>query len=208
MSGTEVERYLKTALAARSRREAVRALADRLPGGNRSRLCRRLHALLETGEGPTALVDAVRGVLDPPWRRGFDESIREATLQRRAREESAAFALRIVEQVRIGPHLWVEHARRRPTQITIVAMTGLDRWKRVRLPQDFPHADWEEQVELIEGFWEYWLHEHGARCPLFGRVTGFFYRPNPWSSYRFTAEGRLCSGNLGVWQAPIAKWHV
>lgn len=206
-SANEIEYAVKTALGASSRREAVRALAARVPGVNRGKLCRRLHTLLDTGEAPPALIETLRGVLGDDTV-AFDAALEAVRRRRDALAQSRAFARRLAAQYRLGVHVWVEHARRRPSQITVVAMTGLERWKTIGLPEDLPDHAWQVQADVVQLACRDWLETRGRRCPLFGHVTGFVYRPNPWSSYRSAPGGRLCAENLGPWGVAGAQWSV
>lgn len=145
---------------------------------------------------------------DNDFERYLKTALAQTRLRIRARQDSERIINRIGRQAGLGVHIWVEHERRRPSQITIVALTGLNRWKRIFLPADLPKCDWEEQVRAVSEACRKWRQENGARCLLFGAVTGFVYRPNPWSSYRFSIDGHSYSSNLGVWREPVARWSV
>jgi hypothetical protein len=83
---------------------------------------------------------------------------------------------------KLGP----PHIPRRPTGITIFAVTGGD-WNLIELPQEIVNLPLAEQMPALADLSRAYLEEYEGRCPFFGRVSGF--RLVRWSdSIRFTAE--------------------
>lgn len=86
------------------------------------------------------------------------------------------------------PHLWRLHERSRPEPIFVVALTGVERWKRVDLPNGIRNRPLNEQFDLVRTV----IREDVASATrgLFGQIAGYVYRHSYSIGFRFDREGR------------------
>jgi len=88
------------------------------------------------------------------------ESIRAATEEWDARS-------------RFLPHLAIHHEFKRPRSITIVALTGVETWKRVALPDLFGELGPAAQLQMAGRIAREHYRDSGGECSQFGAITGY-----------------------------------
>lgn len=76
-------------------------------------------------------------------------------------------------RMRFQPYLAVQTEHSRPSQIFVVAMTGVEMWKKLRLPEDFADLDFPAQLRMAgQVAREHYLAKAG-KCQYFGQITGY-----------------------------------
>ena len=130
--------------------------------GNVPKGCRAFDAWLQTGDGPTILLDRLLASPWAPATRDVEEALSATRLQR---AEAAVRAFRPMVQV------YTEH--RRPTGITLHGLCGgtgrVTRWLDATITQ----ASDEEQDAQVRAFAAAYTRCFGPRDPFLGRVQGF-----------------------------------
>jgi len=83
---------------------------------------------------------------------------------------------------RFQPYLWLKNSRSVPSPIFAVALTDIERWKKLDLPESFSELDIFEQLDFLEKFiQDHYLKILGGVSP-FGIITGY---------YCFVAENQI-----------------
>jgi hypothetical protein len=103
-----------------------------------------------------------------------------------------------IERAHFNPHLFLEHERSRPSQITMCAVTGgVERWKKVRLPEEIFKEDWDDQVCIVQKTIEQHQQNEESQRGFFGKVTAYVYRPIYEKSVLFSISGEVVNLNYG-----------
>ena len=163
--------------------------------GNVPKGCRAFDAWLQTGDGPSILLDRV---LASPWAPPARDMEEALAATRRQRAEAAVRAFRPMVQV------YTEH--RRPTAITFHGLCGgtgrVTRW----LDSTIIQASDEVQNAEVRAFAAAYTRRFGSRDPFLGRVQGFllFLELGQWP-YLFTPDGQRL-GPIDV--LPLGTSHV
>jgi hypothetical protein len=128
---------------------------------------------------------------ETPLREAFDEEQREV---RRKRQEQAVAAFH--------PHLWAVTERSRPTQITIVGLTGgADLYLKHWLPDCIGDEPWAVQQRRVrEAVREH--RQQGDAVRFFGAIRGYWYRPHLASAFWVSIDGLLHNQDRGAFNEP------
>ena len=116
-----------------------------------------------------------------------------------AEAERREAAIEAANRAAFQPHIYLEHERKMPSPIFVVAITGIERWKHIALPADI--ADWPEckQIRHVKNvILEHQLKEDRDDRTPFGKVTGYAYLKTYDEYVRFDLQGEMletCSGN-------------
>jgi hypothetical protein len=168
---------------------------------------RRLHHLIETGECSEPMKRMLPNAL------GLDpqvvEDAFEATVQQKAVELELARKRREEnERGTFRPHIWIEHELSRPRSITIVAFTGVENYKVVRLPENTNKLSWDEQKRIVRWTIRQHQDDKGTVDPMFGSVTGYIYRQTYDDSHLFSRDGELLTINYGKFERPECSLRI
>jgi hypothetical protein len=153
-----------------------------------------VYALLDEGQWDQALLERL-AVVFPQYETALREAFDEEHLEvRRKRQEQAVAAFH--------PHLWVVTERSRPTQITIVGLTGgVDRYLKHWLPDGIGDEPWSVQQRSVRAA----VREHRAQgdtVRFFGAIRGYWYRPQPASAFWVSIDGLLHNQDRGAMNEP------
>jgi len=201
-----ITRFLYELTGATDRRSLAHRVVDRFAPTNRNRAFRRIHALLDDGVFDEALASRLEQAF-PERTAGLREALAATDSQRGALGEGAARS-RHRQYARFHPHLWVATQRERNTQLTIMAvMGGIDRWLKIRLPDDVAEQPWRQQQAWVRQA----VRDHrrrdryGGELPLFGPITGYWYRPRLESRFWVSVHGIVHNRNYGPFEEPRAR---
>lgn len=166
----------------------------------------QIYRLIDEGRCSRHLAGQLAATLDSDMAARF----RNALMVQDARRPDIGSVLELASHTtdEWRPHLWILHERARPKGLFIVALTGLEQWKRVPLPESIERQSWREQRRLIRQAARTHFRNEGHRDGLFGRATDYLYRPVPDRSYRLTTGGSLDSLNLGPLREPQTRYLV
>lgn len=102
---------------------------------NVNKALRRFDALVAGGLHDEDLIDRIRRC-EPLGGDAFEEALAETRHQIAVDEQERALHEELQRRAAFRPHLWVIHENRVPSPIFVVAMLGIDRFKRIELPDE------------------------------------------------------------------------
>jgi hypothetical protein len=157
---------------------------------------RRLYHLIETGE----CLEPIKNML--PTALGLDPQVVadafEATARQKAEElELARRRQEEYERRTFKPHLWIEHELSRPRSIAMAALSGINSFKLVSLPEGINQLSWNEQKRVVRWAIQRHQRDNGIEDYMFGKVTGYVYRQTYDDSHLFSKDGKLLEINYG-----------
>jgi len=189
------------------RRTLARTLVRRLADDDSPVREAKIYRLIDEGRCSRALAARIAATLPDAVRRRF---LVELAAGHRAASAGLGNALGLSsdQQADFRPHLWILHERSRPKTLFVVALTGLERWKRIELPAHADRCSRAQRRRIRRSAVREHFREDGQRDGLFGRAIGYVYRPSPEHSYRMTTDGRLDSLDLGPFTEPQTRYSV
>lgn len=101
-----------------------------------------------------------------------------------------------VEEMTFTPFIYIKTESQRPASITVAAFCG-GSMKFIRLQPSVATYDLDIQIRDVRLNIENYLTKFEGQCPLFGKVTGFYYRPKFEKTIEFDLEGKIINDNLG-----------
>ena len=191
---SSVRRVLSRLAGSADRQTIARYVAPQIDQGNRSKAFRRVYALLDEGHCNDELVERLAQAFP-----AHEVALREAyeveqQAEHRQQQDKAAAAFH--------PHLWVVTERSRPTQITIVGLTGgVDRYLKHWLPEGIGDEPWAVQQRRVrEAVREH--RQQGDAVRFFGAIRGYWYRPHLASAFWVSIDGLLHNQDRGAFNEP------
>ena len=163
---------------------------------NANKALRRYDALLAGGLDDADLLARIRAC--PPLAGdSLDVAIADTRRACEVNRREAELARELKRRAAFQPHLWVVHERSRPSPIFVVAMYGIDVFKRVDLPQEIArmsHAG--ARLVAIASMLRSGLQQQDYFCSPFGRPVQVLYRDTYVHSYVFDVESQRFTHEL------------
>ena len=99
------------------------------------------------------------------------------------------------------PYIWVHHEKEIPSPIFVVALTGVARWKTLKLPNSWHGVHWEEKLMEVRKLLANYLVGH--RGSPFGNVVGFQWVVDCNENIFLTIDGDYVATNQSelIWPA-------
>lgn len=198
-----IGKYIESWLRTKDLRK--KDIADAMGYVNTEKCLRRLDSVMAGELTDKVFMEKLRKALG-----ASEEEIKavvDATHKENREEERRLAALReAAARAAFTPHFYLEHERLIPSQITFVALMGIERLKHLALPPRI--ASWTEPEQFLHVKSVILDHQLHYEQPIhsgkvagftpFGKVTGYDYRRTYDEFVRFDLQGRMldvCSGN-------------
>ncbi|NIQ13073.1 MAG: hypothetical protein GTO02_01280 [Candidatus Dadabacteria bacterium] len=116
----------------------------------------------------------------------IDEAINSFRQKSKLAQEKA-------EQLAFSPHLWIKHEREYPPvgSICLVGLIGIDKFKKILLPENIIMLSWAEQIKEIRYGINLYNSLNKAGNRIFGAVTGYIYRKEYDVSFELDINGSI-----------------
>lgn len=177
-------------------KELKREVVLKLGYRNLDKGYRRLDYLIETGECPEPMKKMLPRAL------GINPKVVEDAFEATARQRQEELEIdrkrgEEYERRTFKPHLWIEHELSRPRSVAMVALSGIDTFKLVMLPEGINQLSWNEQKRVVR--WAIQRHQRnkGIEDSMFGKVTSYVYHQTYDNSHLFSKDGKLLEINYG-----------
>ncbi|MBU3679808.1 MAG: hypothetical protein FGM32_09420 [Candidatus Kapabacteria bacterium] len=161
---------------------------------NSAKALRRYDRLLQGGLEDVDLVARIRAC---PLLAGerFDEVLEDTRRFIEASRREKALAAELRARAEFVPHLWVIHERSIPSPIFVVAMLGVDTFKRVELPEKIAaQTSTGQQLVDIAAMLNEGLRDKAYLCSPFGRPTHVLFRDTFDHAYVYDVQERRFTG--------------
>jgi hypothetical protein len=167
----------------------------------------QLYHLIESGECPELMrkmlptaLGVEPQVVEDAFRATSQQIAEEVELDRKQEEE---YERRIFK-----PHLWIEHELSRPRSIAMTALSGINSFKLVKLPEGTNQLSWNEQKRVVRWAVRHHQQNKGTEDCMFGKVTGYVYRQTYDDSHLFSKDGKLLETNIDKFKKPESSLKI
>ncbi len=188
-------------------KEKKKEVVQKLGYQNLNKGYRRLKELIETGYCPEEMGKKLPFALGVEAEK-VEEAWRATQRQIQEEEERAQREREAYERKNFRPHLYLQHERRWPQSVAIVAFGGEERWKVIWLPPDIHLLEWPEQERIVRETIRNHQATFEAHTGQFGRTVGYIYCPTYDERILFSIEGKVLNRHMDQPQRPRFSLHI